>query len=55
MFPKYSWSRLIVLVEKLHIIVKENIEYIRLHYLDELQEIFNVEDDNKHRKVGIYE
>ena len=42
-------------MEKLHIIVKDNIEYLRLHYLDELEGIFNVEDDNKHRKVGIYE
>ena len=41
--------------EKLHIIVKENIEYLRLHYRDELEGLFDMEDDNKHRKVDLYE
>ena len=42
-------------VEKLHIIVKENIEYLRLHYLDELELLFDVESGSKHHEVQNYE
>ena len=41
--------------EKLHIIVKNNIIYLRLHYLDELQKLFGVDSDKKHRDVNIHE
>lgn len=35
-------------VEKLHLIVKSEIVYIRIHYLDELQALFEI-DDNEHQ------
>ena len=34
-------------MEKLHLIVKSEIVYIRIHYLDELQALFEI-DDNEH-------
>ena len=34
--------------EKLHVIVKSEIVYIRIHYLDELQALFEI-DDNEHQ------
>lgn len=34
--------------EKLHLIVKSEIVYIRIHYLDELQALFEF-DDNEHQ------
>ena len=34
--------------EKLHLVVKSEIVYIRLHYLDELQTLFEI-DDNEHQ------
>ena len=34
--------------EKLHLIVKSEIVYIRIHYLDELQALFEI-DDNEHQ------
>lgn len=35
-------------MEKLHLIVKSEIVYIRIHYLDELQALFEI-DDNEHQ------
>lgn len=35
-------------MEKLHLIVKSEIVYIRIHYLDELQVLFEI-DDNEHQ------
>lgn len=35
-------------MEKLHLIVKSEIVYLRVHYLDELQTLFEV-DDNEHQ------
>lgn len=35
-------------MEKLHLIVKSEIVYIRIHYLDELQALFEF-DDNEHQ------
>lgn len=35
-------------MEKLHLIVKSEIVYIRIHYLDELQTLFEI-DDNEHQ------
>ncbi len=34
-------------MEKLHVIVKSEIVYFRIHYLDELQALFEI-DDNEH-------
>ena len=47
-------------MEKLHLIVKSEIVYIRIHYLDELQALFEIRDGNNqtnkksscHRKRG---
>ena len=41
--------------EKLHMVVKENIEYLKLHYRDELEMLFDVEGDREDREVGLYE
>lgn len=35
-------------MEKLHVIVKSEIVYLRIHYLDELQALFEI-DDNEHQ------
>lgn len=35
-------------MEKLHLIVKSEIVYIRIHYFDELQALFEI-DDNEHQ------
>ena len=35
-------------MEKLHLIVKSEIVYIRIHYLDELQALFEI-DNNEHQ------
>lgn len=35
-------------MEKLHLIVKSEIVYIRIHYLDELKALFEI-DDNEHQ------
>ena len=35
-------------MEKLHLIVKSEIVYLRIHYLDELQALFEI-DDNEHQ------
>ena len=35
-------------MEKLHLIVKSEIVYLRIHYLDELQTLFEF-DDNEHQ------
>lgn len=35
-------------MEKLHLIVKSEIVYMRIHYLDELQALFEF-DDNEHQ------
>lgn len=35
-------------MEKLHLIVKSEIVYIRIHYLDELKSLFEI-DDNEHQ------
>ena len=34
--------------EKLHVLVKSKIVYFRIHYLDELQALFEI-DDNEHQ------
>ena len=41
--------------EKLHVIVKSNIVYFRIHYLDELMQIFEDEDIEKYRRVNSHE
>ena len=33
-------------MEKLHVIVKSEIVYFRIHYLDELQALFEIDDDD---------
>lgn len=35
-------------MEKLHLIVKSEIVYLRIHYLDELRALFEI-DDNEHQ------
>ena len=35
-------------MEKMHLIVKSEIVYIRIHYFDELQALFEI-DDNEHQ------
>ena len=42
-------------MEKLHLIVKSEIVYIRIHYLDEIQTLFEFDDDDKYRGVNLYE
>lgn len=42
-------------MEKLHLIVKSEIVYIRIHYLDELQALFEIDDDDKYRSVNLHE
>ena len=41
--------------EKLHLIVKSEIVYIRIHYLDELQALFEFEDNDNYRSVNLHE
>ena len=42
-------------MEKLHLIVKSEIVYIRIHYLDELKMLFDDEDNDNYRRVNIHE
>lgn len=42
-------------MEKLHLIVKSKIVYIRIHYYDELQSFSEIDDDKSYRDVGRYE
>lgn len=37
-------------MEKLHLIVKSEIVYIRIHYLDELQALFEIDDVNSNKR-----
>ena len=41
--------------EKLHLIVKSEIVYIRIHYLDELQALFEIDDNDTYRSVNLHE
>lgn len=41
--------------EKLHLIVKSEIVYIRIHYYDELKMLFDDEDNDNYRRVNIHE
>lgn len=42
-------------MEKLHLIVKSEIVYIRIHYYDELKMLFDDEDNDNYRRVNIHE
>ena len=42
-------------MEKLHLIVKSEIVYIKIMYLDDLEYIFNVEDGKKNHEIHNYE
>ena len=42
-------------MEKLHLIVKSEIVYIRIHYLDELQALFEIDDNDTYRSVNLHE
>ena len=42
-------------MEKLHLIVKSEIVYIRIHYLDELQVLFEIDDNDTYRSVNLHE
>lgn len=42
-------------MEKLHLIVKSEIVYIRIHYLDELQALFEIDDNDNYRSVNLHE
>lgn len=42
-------------MEKLHLIVKSEIVYIRIHYYDELKMLFDDGDDDTYRRVNIHE
>lgn len=42
-------------MEKLHLIVKSEIVYMRIHYSDELQSFSEIEDDKSYRDVRRYE
>lgn len=41
-------------MEKLHLIVKSEIVYVRIQYLDELENIFEIGNDD-YRSVNLYE
>ena len=41
--------------EKLHILVKDNVEYIRIHYLDEMSELFVDGNNEEYRNVRGHE
>lgn len=42
-------------MEKLHLIVKSEIVYIRIHYLDELKALFEIDDNDNYRSVNLHE
>lgn len=42
-------------VEKLHLIVKSEIVYIRIHYLDDLKALFEIDDNDNYRSVNLHE
>ena len=42
-------------MEKLHLIVKSEIVYIRIHYLDELQALFELDENDTYRSVNLHE
>lgn len=42
-------------MEKLHLIVKSEIVYIRIHYLDEIELFVSSDDNTDYRDVGRYE
>lgn len=42
-------------MEKLHLIVKSEIVYLRIHYLDELQQLFEIDDNDNYRSVNLHE
>lgn len=42
-------------MEKLHLIVKSEIVYIRIHYLDELQGLFEIDNNEGYRSVNLHE
>ena len=42
-------------MEKLHLIVKSEIVYLRIHYLDELQALFEIDDNDTYRSVNLHE
>lgn len=42
-------------MEKLHLIVKSEIVYIKIMYLDDLENIFNVEEGKMNHEVHNYE
>lgn len=41
--------------EKLHVLVKSKIVYFRIHYLDEIDDLFNFEDVKKNHEIHNYE
>lgn len=41
--------------EKIHIIVKSEIVFIKIMYLDDLEILFDDEDNDKYRRVNIHE
>lgn len=41
--------------ERLHLIVKSGIVYLRIHYLDEIEGLFNFEDVKKDHEIHNYE
>ena len=41
--------------EKLHVLVKSKIVYFRIHYLDEIEDLFNFEDVKKNHEIHNYE
>lgn len=42
-------------MEKLHLIVKSEIVYIRIHYLDELKALFEFDENDTYRSVNLHE
>ena len=41
--------------EKLHVIIKSTIVYFRIHYLDELMELFDDDYVERSRRINIHE
>lgn len=42
-------------LEKLHVVVKSEIVYLRIHYFDEIQMLFDDEDIERFHKIRLYE